>query len=177
MTKAELRKLYLSKRSAIPPEIKKERDAAICEIIAQSDLYHMCDTLFAYYPVRGEIDLLPLLHRARAEGKSVALPVLRGDEMLFCRFDGETHTGKYGIPEPTGDIISPDGRTLCIVPGLAYDSEGFRLGYGGGYYDRFLCDFSGGALGAFYSDFCAENLPHDDYDMPLNCIITEKGML
>ncbi len=177
MTKGELRKFYLSKRNNIPPEIKKERDAAICEIIAQSDMYRSCGTLFVYYPVRGEIDLLPLLHRARHEGKSVALPVLRGDEMFFCRFDGKTREGKYGIPEPTGDIVSPDGRTLCIVPGLAYDSAGYRLGYGGGYYDRFLCNFSGMAIGAFYSDFYAEKLPHDDYDVPLNCIITEKGML
>lgn len=177
MTKDALRKFYLSKRGCIPDGIKKERDAAICGIIAQSDMYHMCDKLFAYYPVRGEIDLLPLLHCARNEGKTAALPVLRGDEMLFCRFNGETREGKYGIPEPTGGVVPPDGRTLCIVPGLAYDSAGYRLGYGGGYYDRFLCEFSGGALGAFYSELYAENLPHDDYDMPLNCIITEKGML
>lgn len=177
MTKTELRKCYLSKRSMITPEIKKERDEAIRLAIAESNMYNMCDTLFAYYPVRGEIDLLPLIQKSRNDGRRVALPVIRDGEMFFCLYNGKTRTGEYGIPEPVGDIISPGKSTFCIVPGLAYDSEGFRLGYGGGYYDRYLCDFIGAAAGAFYSDFYCEKLPHDDYDMPLNCIITEKGIL
>lgn len=176
MTKPEQRERFIRMRAGIEDGVRKERDGIICAKIAQTAEYAKCRKLFAYYPVRGEIDMLGLISRARADGKVTALPVIRGGRMFFCEFDGKKARGRFDIPEPTGDIITPDENTLCIVPGLGYDGEKFRIGYGGGYYDRFLSDFSGVSLGAFYSEFFEERLPRGEYDIPLDIIITEKGI-
>lgn len=176
MTKSAQREKFIRMREGIEDGVRAERDGLICRTIAQTAEYEKCRKLFAYFPVRGEIDIFGLINRARADGKVTALPVIRGGVMLFCEFDGKSKPGHFDIPEPTGDIITPDENTLCIVPGLGYDREKYRIGYGGGYYDRFLRDFTGVSLGAFYSEFYGERLPRDEYDIPLDIIITEKGI-
>lgn len=176
MTKSEQREIFIRMRDGIDETVRKERDEIICRSVAQTAEYAKCEKLLCYYPVRGEINLLGLINRARAEGKVTALPVIRDGKMLFCEFDGKSKAGRFNIPEPTGGIITPDGDTLCIVPGLGYDGEKYRIGYGGGYYDRFLSDFDGVSLGAFYSEFYVGRLPREEYDIPLDIIITEKGI-
>ena len=176
MTKSGQREKFLLMRKDLSAGERKERDKKICRKIFESDEYLKSEKLFAYYPVRGEIDLLPLTVRAMSDGKVTALPVIKEDKIIFCEFDGESREGRFGIPEPTGGIVLPDEKTLCIVPGLGYDREKFRIGYGGGFYDRFLRAFTGVSLGAFYSEFYEERLPRDEYDIPLDIIITEKGI-
>lgn len=175
-TKAELRAQFAARRAALTAELRATVDAAIARHIEGAECFQAARTVLAYYPVRSEIDLLPLLARARAQGKTVGLPICAHGEMAFYEFTGEIRPGAYGIPVPTGAILTPDAHTLCLAPGYAYDSTKRRLGYGGGYYDRFLRDFRGVSVGVFYDDFTLSALPADQYDIPCDLIVTEKGI-
>ena len=92
---------------------------------------------------------------------------------------GELVAGYRGIPEPP--IGAPrarcDENTLCIVPALAYDAKKNRIGYGGGFYDRYLENFEGIAVGLCRADFLFESLPCEDFDLPVDIVITEKGLI
>lgn len=162
-------------RAALEPEIKANKDRAVIEQITRLPEYCGADILLCYYPVKGEIDLRPLMERAISEGRRVALPKVSDGRMDFREYTGEFTAGAFGIPEPTGDEVKATARTLCVLPGYAYNGS-FRLGYGGGYYDRFLADFDGTSVGAFYHDLTA-HFPIEEHDVPADIIITEKGKL
>ena len=87
--------------------------------------------------------------------------------------------GSYSIPEPPKDAtaFSSDTKALCVVPALAFDTLGFRIGYGKGYYDRFLKNFDGYTVGAVYSELLSELLPRGYYDMAVDIIITERRII
>ena len=155
---------------------KAHLDAGIVDRIRACEYYAACETLLAYYPVKGEIDLRPLLFFALSDGKKVALPVCSGKDLRFYLFSGSLKAGQYGIPVPR-DARQADlaENTLCIVPGYAFDKSRYRLGYGGGYYDRFLAGFRGISMGAFYSGFSLPALPRAETDQTCRLIVTEKG--
>ena len=83
------------------------------------------------------------------------------------------------IPEPPSDLptFEPKGHCVCIVPGLAFDKNGYRIGYGKGYYDRFLKDFNGTKIGLCRCDFLKDALPVNEFDHKVDMIITEKGII
>ena len=181
MTKEQARALYRKKRAGLDPQRRAAWDRAIACHILDTEPYARCRKLFAYYPLPGEINLLPLLEKALRQGKIVCLPVCSQAQavkkLTFMRYSGKVKPGRYGIPVPDGEeTVPPDGQTLCIVPGLACRPDGVRLGYGGGYYDRFLAGFPGFSLGAFYSGFIDEELPADAHDVPCGIIVTEDGI-
>ena len=111
----------------------------------------------------------------------VALPVTHKEipKITFHKINSlsELKVGEYGIPEPAPSAPEIKGgeKTICIVPALAYDKDGNRLGYGGGYYDRFLSTYKGISILAIYSFLYTDSLPTDEYDMAVHRIITEKG--
>ncbi len=183
LNKDRLRKLLKERRAAIPPEKKKELDEAIVSRIAASDVFARADVLLLYAPLSGEVNLLPLVRLARKEGKAVAFP----------RCDTETNTmrfylllpearllpGAYGIPEPPKDapLCEPTPNTLCLLPALTFDIAGRRLGYGKGYYDRFLADFPGVAAGAVYSHMMLKEVPTEAHDRPVTRLFTDQADL
>ena len=158
-------------RAAMDPTIKENKDRAITAGILSLPEYGAAELLLCYYPVRSEIDLRPLMERAAAEGKRVALPVCRDGQMHFHLYTGELCEGSFGIPEPTGRRVETNERTLAILPGYAYVGRR-RLGYGGGYYDRFLADFHGVSVFACYEGFTAQ-MPTAEHDKPFDILITE----
>lgn len=176
--KKEARVHFAGRRAAIAadPKEKKRLDSLIVRWIISDSVYEQADTVLAYYPVRDEIDLRPLIERALLDGKRVALPVTRDGDMEFCLYTGDLTVGDYGIPHPTGDRVDADAHTLCIVPGYACDEERYRLGYGGGYYDRFLSYFTGVSLGAFYSGCTHAVFPKEEHDRPFRLLVTEEGI-
>ena len=129
-----------------------------------------------------EIQTDGILHRALAEGKALYLPRCLDDagQMAFYRVQAleELESGSFGVREPS--LAAPqynmdlDGQALCLVPGLCFDNKGYRLGYGKGYYDRFLAKFRGVTLGLCYNDFLQDCLPVGDYDLPVQQIATEN---
>ncbi len=175
--KAELRADFAARRASLDPKEKDAADKRIVQVIVRSRAYRDAQTVFGYYPVRGEIDLYPLYAHARSQAKTVAFPVCGQDHTLtFLTDTGRTRQGAYGIPIPTGAPAPADARTLCLVPGYAYDLSRRRLGYGGGYYDRFLVGFPGVSMGVFYDAFALPALPADRFDIPCDLIATEKGI-
>lgn len=181
MDKQELRAYLKQKRAEIPSEQKKEADRRIVETIAASSCFQQADTVLLYAPHGSEIDLIPLVRLARKCGKRVAFPrcdtATNTMRFFVLESDARLVKGAYGIFEPPLDapLCEPDESTLCILPGLSFDPEGGRLGYGKGYYDRFLADFKGVTLGAAYASLVAKKLPTEPHDIPVQVLVTERG--
>jgi 5-formyltetrahydrofolate cyclo-ligase len=183
MEKQELRAMLRQKRDSIDPEQKKQLDRAIVERIAASKEFKAANKLLLYAPHGSEINLLPLVRLARKIGKTVAFP--RCDvEHTTMRFyvlepDARLVRGAYGIAEPAPDapLCEPDAHTLCILPGLSFDTRGNRIGYGKGYYDRFLADFTGMTVGAVYEQLLSDVIPTEEHDLPVQALFTESARL
>lgn len=179
--KKKLRREFFALRASLSEKERQEWDRFLNDALANSRFYREARVLLCFFPVRGEPDLLPLAAKALRDGKKVAFPISHPeDHTMSFRAVGdlsELKKGTYGIPEPpeTGELLNDARDALCLLPGLAFDRYGYRLGYGGGYYDRFLEHFSGVAIAPTYSPFLADRLPTDDYDRPSDGVITEKG--
>ena len=177
--KKELRAHFLALRAAIPAKEKAALDAALCRAIAAHPSFLACDTLLCFSPVRDEPDLTEIFKLARKRGVKTAFPRCTGTQMRFhiARDESELETGRFGIPTPreSAPLATLSARTLCLVPALSATRNGTRLGYGGGFYDRFLADFAGVSLLPLYSALVCDDLPRERTDLPVSHILTEKG--
>ena len=162
---------------------KQKYSDLLCNGIEALKEYKDADVILLYFPTRSEPDISPLADIARRDGKKIAFPIsVTKDCTLDFRFissPDELEIGAYGIREPRADAerATLSDRTLCIVPALAVDTDGYRLGYGKGYYDRFLSTFEGNAVVAIHSSLVCERLPRNDTDIPIKTIITETGAI
>ena len=177
--KAALRRTVRAARSQLSPDQRALLDAALIDKIRNSHAFASARALIASWPTGREINLTPLLEQARICGIPVYLPRTEADGMHFYRYEGEQALSpdRYGIPSPAPQNPLPDSTEdmLCILPGLAADRQGYRLGYGGGYYDRFLTTYQGKAIFPLYDCFLLDALPHEPHDVKIPLIITEKG--
>lgn len=176
MNKAQWRAQCLAQRQHLSAENLQERSTALCNHLAAFLGREPNRVVLAYLTFRQEPDLRPLL----ATGPCIwAVPRTVDRTLIWHRYDPERLTiGKYGIQEPQSDClcIEPDEAHLGLVPALACDSQGFRLGYGGGYYDRFLASYPLPTLGVCFSEFVFPEIPRDGWDQPLGGIATELGI-
>ena len=181
MDKMTLRGVLLQKRAEFSREQRKELDRNIAAGIIDSSIFKNASMLLIYAPLENEINLLPLAHVARKRGLPIAFP--RCDKetntmQFYVLPEGQKLTpGAYGIPEPPEDapVCIPDKRALCIVPALSYDLSGNRIGYGKGYYDRYLSTFPGITLGATYATMLLKTVPTEAHDLPVDWLFTERG--
>ncbi|MBE6667480.1 MAG: 5-formyltetrahydrofolate cyclo-ligase [Ruminococcaceae bacterium] len=179
--KKELRSAFRKLRTSVSETDKQLLDIALCDNIINSQEFKKAKTVLCYFPYGSEPNILPIAEKALSDGKQVAFPITdKGNsKMSFHTLSSldNTVTGAYGIKEPhkSAPLTKSDTDTLCIVPALAYDSNGNRLGYGGGYYDRFLSEFVGFSILAIYSFLYTDTLPTDSFDIKVDKIITEKG--
>ena len=179
MTKQELRQKIKERRAGIDVEKKKALDAMILEQISRSEVFLAASSLLIYAPQKDEINLLPLLRLARQKGIPVGFP--RCDTATTTMQFYELEVGKrlvmgaYNIPEPPADapLCPIDEHTLCILPGLTFDPMGGRLGYGKGYYDRFLATFPGVRSAAVYESLLVKRVPTEEHDRPVALLFTE----
>lgn len=179
--KTELREKYRRLRQEMTPEIKEQKDEAIAQQVYRLWQYAEHDTLLVYVSTPIEVDTHRIIRHALKDGKTVAVPrcVLGTREMNFYRITSldELESGTFGVLEPPpieGNLLPPDTDGLCIVPAFSYDWNGYRLGYGKGYYDRFLSRFRGQIVGICYSDCVQKTLPHGRYDRPVELLVTDK---
>ena len=131
-----------------------------------------------YYPIRNEIDLRPVLIELKKEGtiKTLALPRICGGRMSFVRWDEGDFLEKdeSGVPSPiSSSYVSPQ---CLLVPCLGIDREGYLLGYGAGWYDRFLADAAIETIGVLSEEFLLQSLPHEAHDRPLSGYVNENGL-
>ena len=181
MDKHQLRQILKQKRASFSPEQKKEFDHAIVQNIAALECFQKASMLLLFAPVRGEINLLALARIARRMGKPIAFPRCNTADNTMNFYilteDSRLVTGAYNIPEPPANapLCIPDERALCILPGLSFDPTGNRLGYGKGYYDRYLANFPGVTVGALYAEMMLRQIPADPHDMAVEYLVTERG--
>ena len=181
--KAQIRETYLQKRRIMPPEQKRALEELLCGYFLNSASYKYYDTLLLYAPMPDEIDVTAVARQALADGKRVAyprcVPGSRVMEFHFVKTEKPSAAGSFGICEPPEDApvydVGEKGCAVCLIPAVVFDRHGYRIGYGGGYYDRFLTRFSGTLAGVAFSDFIIDSLPHGKFDMRADTILTEGG--
>lgn len=174
-----LRRFHRQRREEMSAEEVQKLSRAICERVYASDWYTGCRVLYAYYPLGREADCRPLIERALAEGKCVALPrTAEESRMDFFRITSlrQVAEGKFHVMEPVAGRPIVQGRAgLALVPGLVFGADGGRYGYGKGYYDHYFARFPGllRAALAFEHQMEAE-LETAENDIAMQRIYTEK---
>ena len=166
-------------RNSILSETKSVFDTKICDRIMSLVSYRFAETVLLYAPVNSEIDVSPIAEAALSAGKKVAYPRCIPDtsEMEFHYISSldELRPGTMNIPEPdvsaplfkSSDIIDRN-KCLCIIPALAFDKRGYRIGYGKGYYDRYLSRFDCIRAGVIYSELLADKLQNGRFDLQID---------
>lgn len=203
--KNDIRAGLIERRKNISPEKQDLWDKKIANIFFGSISYRFCDVMLIYVSTKFEISTSSIMERALEQKKIVGCPVSNTENNTLSfkviTSTSELKAGSYNILEPPK--INPDFKdikniiniadsknlnnlnininnrkllAICVVPCLSYDSEGYRIGYGKGYYDRFLSSFEGTKIGLCYSEFKSAQLPKGKYDVKLDVVITEKGV-
>ena len=178
--KTKMREQSKAWRRSLSAEEKRALDDRITDRLCGTWQYRRCRTLLVYVSTAIEVDTHALIARALADGKQVAVPRCvpgtRDMEFYFIQSEDELSPGMFGVPEPHPEPSRRlrDMRSgLCLVPALWYDWRGYRLGYGKGYYDRFLAGFSGTVMGIEYSRCVCRSLPHGRFDRRVELLVTE----
>lgn len=173
-----LRKEYKVLRNSISD--REEKEAVITEKLLCSEIFEKADCVFLYAATNGEVSTSEIAEIAELSGKKTAYPFCKdkNGEMEFYFSKAENlKKGMYGIPEPDTDLCQKAKSTensLCIVPGLAFGRKGERLGYGKGYYDRYLEHFSGVTAALFFEECLCENIPMEKTDKKIDYLFTDK---
>lgn len=175
MTKPELRaRIRALKRQMSAREIEM-RSAQLQHLFTATDAYRNAGTIYGYMSYNQEVRTLPLLEQALRDGKRVAIPKCYADEMRFIFMDdlSQVEKSNFGIPEPVSDgPVADDETALVLMPGLAFDRAGHRIGYGGGFYDKFLAAEPNHPTVALCFDFqVVEDLPTEAFDIPVDLVL------
>lgn len=176
MDKKALRQMIREKKRAMSPEEIENASACLGELFAESTCYKNAKTIYGYLPYNQEVRTIPMLERAIRDGKRVAVPKVFGDEMKFIYIAdfSRLEKGYAGIPEPIdNEPIGDDPTALVLMPGLAFDPQGHRIGYGGGFYDKFLEREPNHPTIALCYDFqMFPVLETEEHDIPVDCVIS-----
>jgi len=176
-------------RASLPPEEKSRMDHIIFNRLLSDGDFHRAGLILAYVSTPIEVDTHAIITYSIKAGKRVAVPrCVDGTRLMeFVEISSmaDLAAGAFGVLEP--DLskglskIDPSRRDLsgsvCIVPGLAFDRMGYRLGYGKGYYDRFLSDYPGKTIGICYSGCVHRQLPHGRMDRAVDLLITDRAYI
>lgn len=180
MEKSEIRKLIFQKRKEASTEYLKEASEIICKKIISLEVFQQANTIYAYMDCRNEVMTAMVIEDAWRLGKKVAVPKVEGKEMNFYLIDSYDNLklGNFQIREPENCPKAEDENALMIMPGVAFDTNGHRIGYGGGYYDRYLAVHKQLKTAAVAFDFqMLENLPTEPTDILPQMILTETKTL
>ena len=175
MNKTELRKSIRTRKRAMTETEIREKSEALGRLFLQSEEYRNARSIYGYLPYNQEVRTVAMLEQALRDGKRVAVPKCYGDEMRFIWMEDLSlvEKGYAGIPEPIADgPIADDETALVLMPGMAFDREGHRIGYGGGFYDKFLAREENHPKVALCYDF--QMVPHletEEYDIPVDKVI------
>lgn len=181
MPKNELRDRLKKRRATVKKENRLQWDNLIKKHLQEWDKYQKVERIMVYLSFNWEINTGPIVEDLWQAGKEVFVPVVDKPTgaLIPTAYARETTmtAADFGILEPVGSAtIDPSSLDLVLVPGLAFTKEGYRIGYGGGYYDRFLKTTQALRVGLCYSEFLVPKLPLDTWDKPVHFIATEKGV-
>lgn len=175
MDKTELRREIRARKRAMTEAEIEERSAKLAQLFFASRAYQNAKTIYGYLPYNQEVRTVPMLERALKDGKKVAVPKVYGEEMKFLYLDdlNAVAKGYAGIPEPIADEpVAHDETALVLMPGLAFDPQGHRIGYGGGFYDKFLAaEPNHPTLALCYEFQMLPKLDVEDHDIPVDTVL------
>ena len=176
MDKKELRKKYTKIRAEV--KNKEEKDKLIREKLRELEIYKKAKSVFVFISYKSEVDTREIIENILEDGKKLLVPLVKGKEMIAVEVKGigDLEENKMGILEPKDGEEVKD-VDLTITPGLAFDKDGYRLGYGGGFYDKFFAKVDTIRLGIGYSDQFVESIVHEEYDKPLEYLLTDEGLV
>lgn len=172
-TKKEIRQEMIGKRNALKLQEYQNRSQQVCEKIIKNRLYQEAEVVYAYMDIKQEVSLKKLISDAVNNQKIIGLPRVEGKEIVFYQVTSlsDLEEGSFHVLEPKTTCIPAPEPNLILVPGVAFTIEGKRLGYGGGFYDRFLSKHSCATIGVGYEFQVLEELPVEEHDMKLDEII------
>lgn len=182
-TKQQLRDAFISRRDALSSELRAEQDRQIKDRFKQLHEYEDAEVVFCYVSIDSEVDTRELISEMLQEGKLVCAPRCTGKgEMHALEINSvdDLKSGVMGIPAPRADAlrITPEDIDLIVVPGLSCTREGYRLGYGGGYYDRYLAKAEKAHKVMLCRDsFVSDALPVESHDTPVDIIVSNKEII
>lgn len=178
--KAQKREFYKNLRKSINPETKNAADKQIFKKLTEASAFKDSELILTYISVNDETDTISLVKHSFENNKRVAVPKCldKNGNMDFFEiksFD-DLKSSHFGLLEPSENcgVITDFNNSLCIVPAFSYDKKGYRIGYGGGYYDRFLSKHNVFKIGICYDECIAENHLKDIFDISVDVVITEK---
>ena len=175
MDKKELRSCIRQQKRAMTEQQIEQKSRTLGQLLLETELYRNTKTIYGYLPYNQEVRTVPMLERALRDGKRVAVPKVYGDEMRFIYLTDLSlvATGYAGIPEPIADApVAQDPTALVLMPGLAFDADGNRMGYGGGFYDRFLQSEPNHPTLALCYDFqILPKIPVQEHDVPVDKVL------
>lgn len=177
ISKNELRRFYKEKRREIPD--KRQKSIKIAEKLFSTELYKNSKTIMLFYPLSNEVNTLFIFEKAINDGKNVVFPITdqKTNGITPVCYKNGFVKGAYNIFEPIdfgkGQKIPKNKIDIALIPALASDSENYRLGYGGGCYDRFLADFKGKKITLLFKELLCDKLPYDKFDIKADLVITD----
>lgn len=178
--KAALRKEILAQTDALPEDYIRDSDGGIFDYMIRLPQFQAAQTIFSYYSLGREPDTIKLIEYALNAGKTVALPVCFKGGIMEARAISslsELSESSYRLLEPLGStrVILPEALDFIVVPAVTFDLNGYRLGRGGGYYDRFLKGTPAYTAGVARERLLKNSLPREAHDLPVMCVVTEKS--
>lgn len=175
MEKSEIRAMIRAKKRAMTDTQIEKTSEELGRLFRQSKFYQQAETIYGYLPYNQEVRTTAMLEQAIKDGKRVAVPKVFGDQMKFIYLEdfSQVAPGYAKIPEPIGDgPVADDTNALVLMPGLAFDAQGHRIGYGGGFYDKFLADEPNHpTLALCYGFQMVEHLETERFDIPVDQVI------
>jgi 5-formyltetrahydrofolate cyclo-ligase len=185
--KSIVRRKILNKRRRLNDRDIRSKSLAICKGLVSTDAFINSRNVMAFMSFRNEVDTRFIVDHCLATNRKVIIPItdVKNKKLILSElWDPDTELGisPFGIPEPLPQFIRPFNATnldLVLVPGVAFDRRGYRIGYGGGYYDRFLASIGKKVhtIGLAFELQITGRIPIDAYDIPVDCIITEKDII
>ncbi len=161
---------------------RAKKSAAVTWLLTDWEIYKKADTVMIYASFGSEVKTDAALEKILSDGKTAAVPLCEGGAEMTARVirsRDELSPGAYGVPEPpeSGPLILKEDIDLIVVPGLGFDKSGYRIGYGKGYYDRYLKDYKGAAVGLCFGACIIDNICRGPHDQKVGFIITENKII
>ena len=175
-SKEQIRKEYRNIRNRLGPAQIAEWSDKICDFLIETEFFRMAEEIYFYYPLGNEVNLLKAAREALLQGKRIGFPKTKGNAILFFQVEHlEDFTeGSFHVMEPVGEKLMTAKKPLILTPGVVFDQQKNRMGYGKGYYDRYALGVPEAVkVGIAYEAQIAQSIPVGHYDVPMDYILTE----
>lgn len=169
----------MDQRDGLSPDFIKIASSKIQDNLRKIEYYRNAKIFGGYYAIGSEVRTQDILQEILNSGKELALPKVEKDNLLFKKISGfsDLEVGNFSVMEPKDRCDTAKRLEVILVPAIALTREGYRLGYGFGYYDRYLHDKRSKKIALSYSKQLVKSIPHDDHDVKVDCIVTEDEII